>query len=122
MYILYNNKKMDSNIIVIVAITASLVLLVASEPLYREALFNASIPIIVGFQSKATPTSIAVSKAISDVGVFGLILAIIVGSYVWLERERCFYYLSLFTGIMFVTNWGKILYHSPRPYMVSDEV
>ena len=40
---------MDSKLIEIVSIIVSLILIVASEPLYREALFNASIPIIVDF-------------------------------------------------------------------------
>jgi hypothetical protein len=55
-------------------------------------------------------------------GAFGLTLIVVVGSYVWIERERSFYYLTFFTGMIFVSNLTKMMYHSPRPYMVSDSV
>jgi hypothetical protein len=114
---------MDNNYIVkLIAVIASLLLLVATEPFYREVLFNASIPLIVEFQSTATPASIEFFKAVSDMGAFGLTLIVVVGSYVWIERERCFYYMTFFTGMIFVSNLTKMMYHSPRPYMVSDSV
>jgi hypothetical protein len=37
---------------------ATFLLLLATEPFYREALFNASIPTIIALQSTATPGSI----------------------------------------------------------------
>jgi hypothetical protein len=41
---------MDNNYFVkLVAVTASLLLLIATEPFYREFLFNASIPLILEF-------------------------------------------------------------------------
>jgi hypothetical protein len=41
---------MDNNYIVkLIAVIASLLLLIATEPFYREVLFNASIPLIVEF-------------------------------------------------------------------------
>ena len=49
-------------------------------------------------------------------------MAMILGSYVWLDRSKAFYYLTFFGEIMFVMSIGKMWYHSPRPYMVSDEV
>lgn len=55
-------------------------------------------------------------------GAFGLILMVVVGSYVWIERERCFYYITFFAGMVYVSNLTKMIYHSPRPYMVSDSV
>ena len=114
---------MDNNYIVkLIAVIASLFLLVATEPFYREVLFNASRPLIVEFQSTATPASIEFFKDVSDMGAFGLTLIVVVGSYVWIERERCFYYMTFFTGMIFVSNLTKMMYHSPRPYMVSDSV
>ena len=50
---------MDNNYIVkLIAVTASLFLLVATEPFYREFLINASLTFIVEIQSTATPLSI----------------------------------------------------------------
>ncbi len=65
---------------------ASLALLIATEPFYRLPLFNASIPTIVALQSTATPWSINFFKAVSDMGAVGLIIAVVLGSYIWLER------------------------------------
>jgi hypothetical protein len=45
---------------------------------------------------------------------------VLVLSYLLAERSRAFYYKVLFSMIMFVMCIGKLAYHSPRPYMVSD--
>jgi membrane-associated phospholipid phosphatase len=101
---------------------ASLILIVATEPFYREVLFNASIPTIITLQSTATPESIHFFKVVSDVGAIGLTFGVIIASYVWLERNKAFYFLTYFGEIMVIMGIGKMAYHSPRPYMVSDDV
>jgi len=101
---------------------AAFLLLVATEPFYREALFNASIPTIIALQSTATPWSINFFKVISDVGAFGIMFGVILGSFVWLERNKAFYFLTYYGEILFIMGMGKMAYHSPRPYMVSDDV
>ena len=55
-------------------------------------------------------------------GTYGIIMIVLLGSYVLIERERCFYYMTFFAAMMFVSNVTKIMYHSPRPYMVSDSI
>ena len=106
----------------LVAVIASLILLVATEPFYREFLFNASITMIVDIQSTATPWSIGFFKTVSDLGTNGIIASVILGSYLLMERERSFYYMTFFASMMFFSNFTKIIYHSPRPYMVSDSI
>jgi membrane-associated phospholipid phosphatase len=99
-----------------------LVILIATEPFYHQPLFDASIPIIVELQKNATPDQIAFWKLVSDVGASYLTVGVLVLSYLFTERSRAFYYKSVFSMIMFVMCIGKLAYHSPRPYMVSDEV
>jgi hypothetical protein len=106
----------------LIAAISSLLLLVATEPFYREFLFNASITLIVDIQSTATPWSIGFFRTVSDLGTNGIIVSVILGSYFFMERERSFYYMTFFASMMFVSNFTKIIYHSPRPYMVSDSV
>jgi len=55
----------------LVAVIASLILLVATEPFYREFLFNASITMIVDIQSTATPWSIGFLKLCLTWGLTG---------------------------------------------------
>jgi hypothetical protein len=52
----------------------------------------------------------------------GLIVAVLILSYLYSERSRAFYYLTNFGAILFVMGIGKMAYHSPRPYMVNDDV
>lgn len=101
---------------------AALLLLIATEPFYRAPLFNASIPIIISFQSTATPESIQFFKTVSDIGALGLIIGVLVISYLFGARNKAFYFMSYYGEIMLVMCIGKMAYHSPRPYMVSDEV
>lgn len=55
-------------------------------------------------------------------GAVGLIFGVIISSYVWLDRNKAFYYLTYYGEILVVMGVGKMAYHSPRPYMVSDEI
>lgn len=77
---------------------------------------------IKDLQSTATPDSIAFYKLISDIGATYLSIGVLVLSYLYAERSRAFYYTIHFAVIMFIMSIGKLAYHSPRPYMVSDEV
>ena len=43
-------------------------------------------------------------------------------SYLFTERNRAFYYMTFYAEILFIMGIGKMAYHSPRPYMVNDEV
>jgi hypothetical protein len=49
-------------------------------------------------------------------------IGVILGSFVWLERNKAFYFLTYYGEILFIMGVGKMAYHSPRPYMVSDDV
>ena len=52
----------------------------------------------------------------------GLIMAVLVISYLFASRSRAFYYLTFYAEILFVMGIAKIAYHTPRPYMVNDDV
>jgi membrane-associated phospholipid phosphatase len=99
-----------------------LVALIAVEPYYRQTLFDASIPAIIALQSTATPEMVSFMKLVSDIGSLGLIIGVLVISFLFFERSKAFYYTSLFSQIVLIMGIGKIAYHSPRPYMVSDDV
>lgn len=111
---------MEDKVLIWILAVVSLILIVSIEPFYRHPLFNASIPTIISLQSSATPASIHFFKLVSDIGAFGLIIAVILGSYVWLERSKAFYFLTYYGEVLVIMGIGKMAYHSPRPYMVSD--
>lgn len=73
-----------------------LLLLIATETYYREPLFEMSIPVIKELQSTATPDSIAFMKLVSEIGAIGLIVGVIVLTYIFSERSRSFYYVSIY--------------------------
>lgn len=56
-----------------------------------------SIPVIKELQTTATPDRIAFFKLVSDVGSMGLIIGVLVLTYLMSERSRAFYYSSLFS-------------------------
>ena len=93
---------MDSYTVNLIVVTASFVLLLATEPFYREPLFNASVAVIVELQKTVTPTIEFFFKAVSDMGAIGTTLILLIGGYVWFSRERAFYYVSLFAAQMFL--------------------
>lgn len=41
-------------------------------------------------------------------------------AYAFKTSEHGLYYLSFVSAIWVVKNFGKLLYHDPRPYMVDD--
>ena len=102
--------------------TVTLAVLIIIEPLYRQPLFDASIPLIISLQSSATKASIAFFKLVSNLGVGGIVGCTLLGSYLFGSRERTFYYITFFSLIMWLMSLVKMLYHSPRPYMVDDDV
>ena len=113
---------MDNYTVNLIIIAASLGLLVTTELFYREPLFNASIAVIIDLQKTVTPLSVEFFKIISDVGAFGTTLILLLGSYLMFSRERAFYYICLFATQMYLQSITKMIYHSPRPYMVNDTV
>ncbi len=100
----------------------ALIFLVTTEPIYQKFLFDLSIPVIVALQSTATPASVAFMKLVSDIGAMGLIIGVLLISYIFWGRAKAFYYLTFYAEILFIMGIGKMAYHSPRPYMVSDDV
>lgn len=99
-----------------------LLLILLVEPFYRQYLFDASIPIIISLQASATPEWIQFFQTVSFIGAGGIPIAVILGGYIFWPRSYAFYYLTYFAEIFIVMNIGKMAYHSPRPYMVNDEV
>ena len=64
-----------------------LLLIILVEPFYRQYLFEASIPIIIMLQASATPELILFFQTVSSIGAMGLIIGVLVISYIWWSRS-----------------------------------
>jgi membrane-associated phospholipid phosphatase len=62
------------------------------------------------------------SKLLSDIAELPMYIVIILSYFVWGGRARSFFYILILVFITFFISIGKIVLHSPRPYMVSDDI
>ena len=98
-----------------------LILLVIVEPEYRSLLYNLSFPLIIELQSNSTELSKLFFMTVSAL-VFIVIGGTLAISYLFLTRQRAFYYFLLVVLMEVVMSVGKLAYHQPRPYMVDDRI
>lgn len=93
-----------------------LVIILATEPLYRRALFDRNLSIIAHIQYGATKTQITFWKFWSDFWLSLLMLAPIFVLYILpRQRPRLFYYLCCLSFTFYTMSLTKMLYKGARP-------
>ena len=105
----------------IIFITLYFILIISTERLYYQKLFNESLEIIPKFQ-KSIPDSYTIWKIIAFLGTkpaFGVIYIIL---FLFIPVNKIFVmtFLLIFTG--YVDHVGKILYRQERPLWINPEI
>ena len=105
----------------IIFITLYFILIISTERLYYQKLFNESLELIPKFQ-KSIPDSYAIWKIIAFLGTkpaFGVIYIIL---FLFIPVNKIFVmtFLLIFTG--YVDHVGKILYRQERPLWINPEI
>ena len=99
----------------------SLLLILVAKPIYRDDLFNYSLTLIPWLQSGANSTIILISEIVSVVGE-GIVYLPFLYGLIFSSRSSSYFYLIVSLLIAYMVAIGKILYHEPRPYMVSTTI
>ena len=105
----------------IIFITLYFILIISTERLYYQKLFNESLELIPKFQ-KSIPDSYTIWKIIAFLGTkpaFGVIYIIL---FLFIPVNKIFVmtFLLIFTG--YVDHVGKILYRQERPLWINPEI
>lgn len=114
----YRNRKKVSSSYYAFSM-ASLVLIIVTEPWYRQGLFDSSLDSIIIIQSDATETAIAIWKGYTNSALIVAMIAPIIASLLrFHERCRTFYYVVMLTAMLFIMNVSKLCYWQARPFWV----
>jgi len=101
----------------------TLVVILITEELYRDALFAKSLKVIPHLQKDASFFKIDAWHQFSNIGLLFAILAPTLVSLATVgDRVRTFYYVLCDTAFLTTMSVSKLFYHSPRPFWVSTEV
>lgn len=105
----------------IIFITIYFILIISTERIYYQKLFNESLEVIPKFQ-KSNPNSYYFWKFMAILGtkpVFGVIYVIL---FLFIPLNKIFVmtFLLIFTG--YVDHTGKILYRQERPLWLNNEI
>ena len=99
------------------------VLIIATEPSYRDTLYDYSLTWIAQIQVDASSTKQTVWDLYSDIALYGtLFLCILISLIGRTERSRACYYALSITVYVSVINMLKLNYADPRPFWSSDDV
>ena len=98
-------------------------LIIATEPSYRDPLYDYSLTWIPQIQAGASSTKQTAWDLYSDIALYGvLLLSILISLVGRTERSRaCYYALSVSVYVTF-NNMLKLSYADPRPFWSSDDV
>lgn len=101
---------------------AALTFIIAVERLYRDTLFNLSIPLIRDIQRERTATGTLIFTTLSKFGEGELYLIIFLLIYVYGGKAKAMYIMTYICSCAFVMNVSKMLHFEPRPYFVDDDI
>ena len=100
-----------------------LIIILFTEPLYNQSLFDESLNLIPQLQHGASNFKIKMWYLFSNVTFYASLLApILVFLLIFQQRARAFYYVMVFGVALLVTNVMKLKYHQARPFWVSEDV
>ena len=116
-FILCNSKHLSKSttLLKLIIITIYFILIIATEPFYREYLFQLSIPFEEHIQSTYSPSTITFYKIYTNIGSSKFMLPIIFIIFISFPLTTSFSLLSTIIYASYTTNTMKILYHNPRP-------
>ena len=110
-----------SKIYIIIFISIYFIIIISTERIYYQTLFNESLELIPKFQ-KSSPNSYHFWKFIAYLGGKPVLGGIYVVLFLFLPLNKVFimFFLLIFTG--FVDHTSKILYRQERPLWMNDEI
>jgi hypothetical protein len=93
-----------------------------ADLIYKGPLFDASIQSIIDIQENLTEGGRIFFQSLSSMGggpvYFGAVLLV----FGYGRRGHAFYYALYNSVNLFFINFGKAVYHSPRPFMTQIEI
>lgn len=101
---------------------AALSIIVGIEPFYRHPLYDKSIEVILDLQENMSTFTIDFYMVLSFIGAGPLYFLFFLVIFNWGGRGRAFYYLSFLAACLWVMNFTKLFYATPRPYMTDEAV
>ncbi len=99
-----------------------LILIMITEPLYRERLFEYSLSYIKEIQTARTEFSTTFFVIVSKLGDGDLYLAIFLIIYACDKQARALSVMTFICSGSVIMTLTKIYYMEPRPYFVDDEI
>ena len=107
----------------LVVSVVTLALILATAPLYSDALFEESLIYIPSIQRNSTPAQQLLWRAWSNGGLAAVITLPVLATFaVPTQRVRCFYYVCVLSLVFAIMNFTKLGFHQARPYWVSADV
>jgi len=96
-------------------------IIIATEPLYRQPLFDKSLTYIENLQNQS-PFILKLWSVYS----IAILVVILVPHALWYVlhagKTHAFYYVTMILVFAFTQNMMKMIYHEPRPYWVSEKI
>ena len=110
-----------TKIYIIIFISIYFIIIISTERIYFQTLFNESLELIPKFQ-KSSPNSYHFWKFIAYLGGKPVLGGIYVVLFLFLPLNKVYiiFFLLIFTG--FVDHTSKILYRQERPLWMNDEI
>lgn len=101
----------------------SLAVIITTDQIIGDRLFEQSLDLIPSIQSDKTTQSLETWHIYSEMSIFLISRGPVLIAYAFItQRSRCFYYLFVASGIEAFVDILKLAYHEPRPYWVDSEV
>ncbi len=98
------------------------VLLFSLEPLFREPLYEESIPKVIDIQNNWSPSLEILFRIITVLGQPVALYTVIVFSYNFCQEFLTFFLLTISCMIQYSTQFLKLSYANPRPFFTSLEI
>jgi membrane-associated phospholipid phosphatase len=100
----------------------ALIVIVGTETLYRQPLFEYSIPFIADLQNYLNFNVFIAFKSLTSFGYAYAGVTFFVFVYCLASREKAFYILFVVVLQECFNQELKLVYHSPRPYFVGPDI
>ncbi|CDW73235.1 pap2 superfamily phosphatase [Stylonychia lemnae] len=118
----YSRLTETSSVWHLVIFSAAIVTIVLAEQLYREPLFNLTLRVVPDVQKDISDFALYYFKFMTLFGYGHFAVGVFVLFFTFSTREKAFYLLLVHTVAGILNQELKIIYHNPRPYIMSPDV